>query len=177
MEQPYFKVPDAVADVKLAIRHIRANAERFGIDPDRIGVCGGSAGGHLSLCLGTMGVDGDPDAKDPLMKVSSRVQAVVAYFPPTDIREYVNHETLSKPFPAVVFPNEEAPGISPLLAVTPDDAPSLLIHGDKDELVPISHSERQKEAMAKAGAVCELIVVKGAAHGFNPDRLNRPKPL
>ncbi|MBL8815037.1 MAG: alpha/beta hydrolase [Planctomyces sp.] len=167
---PYFKVPDAVSDVKLAIRHIRSNAERFHVDPNRIGVCGGSAGGHLSLCLGTMGEDGDPNSSDPLNQVSSRVQAVAAYFPPTDIREYVNHETLSKTFPAIVFPTEEAPGISPLLAVTSDDAPSLLIHGDKDELVPISHSERQKEAMDKVGVRCELIVVKGAAHGFNPEQ-------
>jgi acetyl esterase/lipase len=163
---PYFKVPDAVADVKLAIRHVRAHAKDFEIDPDRIGVCGGSAGGHLSLVLGSMGDDGNESAKDENEKTSSRVQAVVAYFPPTDIREYVNHKTLSKQFPAVVYPDEQAEGISPLLAVTPDDAPTLLIHGDKDELVPISHSERFAEAMKKANVTCELLVMKGAAHGF-----------
>jgi len=163
---PYFKVPDAVADVKLAIRHIRANAERYGIDPNRIGVCGGSAGGHLSLVLGTMGDDGNPSAAEDEQKVSSRVQAVVAYFPPTDIREYVNHKTLSQQFPAIVFPDDQAVGVSPLLAVTSDDAPTLLIHGDKDELVPISHSERFAEAMRQCEATCELIVMKGAAHGF-----------
>lgn len=163
---PYFKVPDAVADVRLAIRHIRSQAEKFGIDPNRIGVCGGSAGGHLSLILGSLGDDGDAKGKTDLDKVSSRVQAVVAYFPPTDIREYVNHKTLSESFPAIVFPENEAADVSPLLAVTSDDAPTLLIHGDKDELVPISHSERYNEAMKKAGATCELIVMKGAAHGF-----------
>lgn len=163
---PYFKVPDAVADVRLAIRHIRSQAERFGIDPNRIGVCGGSAGGHLSLILGSLGDDGDANGKTALDKVSSRVQAVVAYFPPTDIREYVNNKTLSTSFPAIVFPDDQADDVSPLLAVTPDDAPTLLIHGDKDELVPISHSERYNDAMKKAGATCELIVMKGAAHGF-----------
>lgn len=163
---PYFKVPDAVADVKLAIRHVRTHASEFGIDPNRIGVCGGSAGGHLSLVLGTMGDDGNPNSRIDTERVSSRVQAVAAYFPPTDIREYVNHETLSKQFPAVVFPDDQAGGISPLLAVTKDDAPTLLIHGDKDELVPISHSERFTKAMHDIDATCELIVVPGAAHGF-----------
>lgn len=163
---PHFKVPDAVSDVRLAIRHIRSQSDKFGIDPNRIGVCGGSAGGHLSLILGSLGDDGDATGKTALDKVSSRVQAVVAYFPPTDIREYVNHKTLSESFPAIVFPENEADDVSPLLAVTSDDAPTLLIHGDKDELVPISHSERYNEAMKKAGAQCELIVMKGAAHGF-----------
>ncbi|MFN9720074.1 MAG: alpha/beta hydrolase [Planctomycetota bacterium] len=167
---PWFKVPDAVADVRLAIRHIRSQSDRFQIDPDRIGVCGGSAGGHLSLILGSLGDDGDVKGKAGLDRVSSRVQAVVAYFPPTDIREYVNHKTLSKDFPAIVFPNDQADDVSPLLAVTSDDAPTLLIHGDQDELVPISHSERYRDAMTKAGATCELIVMKGAAHGFPGDQ-------
>lgn len=167
---PYFKVPDAVADVKLAIRHVRAHAKDFGIDPARIGVCGGSAGGHLSLILGSMGDDGSDKADLENGRVSSRVQAVVSYFPPTDMREYVNHPTLSRQFPAIVFPDDQADDVSPLLAVTSDDAPTLLIHGDKDELVPISHSERFLKAMQEAGATCELIVMKGAAHGFPGDQ-------
>jgi acetyl esterase/lipase len=167
---PYFKVPDAVSDVKLAIRHVRTRAKDFQIDPGRIGVCGGSAGGHLSLVLGSMGDDGNESGRDDTEKASSRVQAVVAYFPPTDIREYVNHKSLSTQFPAIVFPEELADDVSPLLAVSADDAPTLLIHGDKDELVPIFHSERFLEAMKKANATCELIVMKGAAHGFPGDQ-------
>jgi acetyl esterase/lipase len=163
---PWFKVPDAVSDVRTAIRHIRRNADTWKIDPTRIGVCGGSAGGHLSLVLGTMGDDGQQDGKGELDKISSRVQAVAAYFPPTDIREYVNHKTLSAQFPAIVFPADQAPAVSPLLAVSSDDAPTLLIHGDKDELVPISHSERFLDAMKQANATCELLVMPGAAHGF-----------
>jgi acetyl esterase/lipase len=163
---PWFKVPDAVADVKLAVRHVRKLAATYGVDQQRIGVCGGSAGGHLSLVLGTMGDDGDPDAVIELEKTASHVQAVAAYFPPTDMREYVNHKTLSRQFPAVVFPDDQAVDVSPLLAVTKRSAPTLLIHGDKDELVPISHSQRFHEAMQKAGAESELIVMPGAAHGF-----------
>ncbi len=167
---PYFKVPDAVADVKLSIRHIRAHATDFGIDPARIGVCGGSAGGHLSLILGSMGDDGSDKVDAENGHVSSRVQAVVAYFPPTDIREYVNHKTLSRQFPAIVFPDDQADDVSPLLAVTADDAPTLLIHGDKDELVPISHSQRFLKAMQETKATCELIVMEDAAHGFPGDQ-------
>ena len=163
---PWFKVPDAVSDVKLAVRHIRSRAADFGVDPTRIGAWGGSAGGHLSLVLGSMGDDGLATGKEAVDRVSSRVQAIVAYFPPSDIREYVNHKTLSPQFPAVIFPEEQADDVSPLLAVTPDDAPVLLIHGDKDELVPISHSERFFEAMKKSNVACELVVMKGAAHGF-----------
>ena len=167
---PYFKVPDAVADVKLSIRHIRAHATDFGIDPARIGVCGGSAGGHLSLILGSMGDDGSDKVDAENGHVSSRVQAVVAYFPPTDIREYVNHKTLSRQFPAIVFPDDQADDVSPLLAVTADDAPTLLIHGDKDELVPLSHSQRFLKAMQETKATCELIVMEDAAHGFPGDQ-------
>ncbi|MFM7864458.1 MAG: alpha/beta hydrolase, partial [Planctomycetaceae bacterium] len=167
---PWFKVPEAVADVRLAIRHIRKNAAEYQIDPERIGVCGGSAGGHLALALGTMGDDGDPDAAVELEKTSSRVQAVVAWFPPTDLRVYVNHETLSKSFPALVFPDDQAPDASPLLSVSRRTPPTLLVHGDKDELVPLFHSEKFHEAMQKVSAKCELIVMKGAAHGFPGDQ-------
>jgi len=65
-----------------------------------------------------------------------------------------------------VFPADQAPGVSPLLSVTSDDAPTLLIHGDQDELVPISHSERFLDAMKKANAPCKLLIMPGAAHGF-----------
>ena len=82
---PLFKVPDAVDDVRRATRYIKANAREWGVDPDRLGVFGGSAGGHLSLMLGTTGDAGDPAASDPVLRESSKVAAVVAYFPPVDL--------------------------------------------------------------------------------------------
>ena len=82
--QPRFTIQDAVADLNLAVRFIRYHAKDYGIDPDRIGITGGSAGGHLSLMQGTAGDAGDPKAKDPVDRVSSRVQAVACFFPPTD---------------------------------------------------------------------------------------------
>ncbi len=159
---PYFKVPDAVADVRKALAHLSENADRFGIDPDRIGVCGGSAGGHLALMLGTAPVELDaPDAETP--RDAPHAAAVVAYFPPTDLREYVGP---SESFPALEFDPDLAPSVSPLMHVSGDDPPTLLIHGDKDELVPLSHSERIHQAFQLHGIPDKLIVMHGAGHGF-----------
>jgi acetyl esterase/lipase len=159
---PQFKVPEAVADVRRAVRFIRASAADFSIDPERIGVCGGSAGGHLSLMLGTTGDDGDAAARDPLERTSSEVAAVVAYFPPVDLREWVG----DKRFEGLHFDPKLAESVSPLLHVTPDDAPTLLVHGDEDTLVTLSNSERILEAFEEDKVPCELIVIEGAGHGF-----------
>jgi len=137
---PKYNVPEIVPDVRRATRFVRANAARFGVDPKRLSVSGGSAGGHLALMLGTTGDDGDPDAKDPVLRASSLVAAVVAYFPPTDLRNFVNHERLSKSFLALLFDADKTGDVSPLLHASKDDAPTLLIHGDQDQLVPIHNS-------------------------------------
>lgn len=159
---PQFKVPEAVADVQRAVRYIRQHAKNFEIDPDRIGVCGGSAGGHLSLMLGTASDEGQKTANDETERSSNRVAAVVAYFPPVDLREWVG----DKRFPALHFDKKDAEYVSPIVHVTKDDAPTLLIHGDKDDLVKLDNSERILAAFKKEGVPCELIVIKGAGHGF-----------
>ncbi|HEX3601716.1 MAG TPA: alpha/beta hydrolase [Lacipirellulaceae bacterium] len=163
---PQFKVPEAVADVRRAVRFIRLHAADYKIDPDRIGVCGGSAGGHLSLMLGTASDDGSKDSKDEVDHVSDRVACVVAYFPPVDLREWVG----DKRFPALDFDPKQAESVSPLLFVTKDDPPTLLIHGDKDDLVKIDNSEKIKAALLKEGVPCELIVMHGAGHGFGGEQ-------
>ncbi len=86
--QPRFTIPELVDDLHRATRFIRANARDYQIDPERLGVTGGSAGGHLSLMLATAGLPGNPDAKDPIDRQSSRVQAVACFFPPTDFLNY-----------------------------------------------------------------------------------------
>ena len=86
--QPRFTIPEIVKDMNRAVRFIRSHAKEYQIDPDRIGVTGGSAGGHLSLMQGTAGDTGDKDARDPIDRESSRVQAVACYFPPTDFLNY-----------------------------------------------------------------------------------------
>ena len=86
--QPKYTIPEAIADMTLSVRYIRAHAADFKIDPNRIGVTGGSAGGHLSLMLGTAGDPGDEKSQDPIARASSRVQAVACFFPPTDFMNY-----------------------------------------------------------------------------------------
>lgn len=160
---PRYQVPDAVRDVRRAVRHIRANADRFGIDGDRIGVYGASAGGHLSLMLGLTSDEGDAEAADPINQVSNRVQAVVAYFPPVDLKDWVNSES---EYPALRFDAELAPANSPIEFVTEDDPPILLIHGDQDEVVPVNHSQRMHAALQEAGVTTEYIEIEGAGHSF-----------
>ena len=159
---PLFKVPDAVEDVRLTVRHIRLNAEKFGIDPDRLGVFGGSAGGHLSLMLGTTGDDGDPEAKTELERTGNRVQAVAAYYPPTDLTNYLNDDR----FPALHFEANLVDAVSPIRHVTPDDAPTLLVHGDRDTLVPDSHSKEIQTVFEEAEVPSKLIIIEKAGHGF-----------
>ena len=189
--QPRFTIPEAVADMRRAIRFVRANAKNYGIDPQRIGISGASAGGHLSLMMGVTGDDGDPKAKDPIDRTPSRVQAVACFFPPTDFFNYgepgkdaLGRGTLAAfkaPFDFVEFDpktrsfvpvtdedKRRAIGkkISPVYHVGKESAPTLIIHGDADKLVPIQQAEIFVEALKKAGVPGELVVKKGAAHGW-----------
>jgi acetyl esterase/lipase len=167
---PKFNIPEVVGDVRRSVRFIRQEAKTFGVDPERLGVCGGSAGGHLSLVLGTASDAGDPKSKDRVLKNSSRVAAVVAYYPPTDIRPWVKEESFYfQNYPALRIGEDEADGFSPILHVSPDDPPTLLIHGDLDKLVPIDHSEKILVKFKEKNVTAELLVIKGAAHGFRGD--------
>lgn len=160
---PLFKVPDAVMDVRQALAHIRTHASDWSVDVDRLGVFGGSAGGHLSLMLGAASeaeVGESGSAKD------ARVAAVVAYFPPVDLQPIVGPNDR---FPALDFDKELGDDVSPLLYVSSDDPPTLLVHGDADDLVPLNNSERILEAFKQKGVTSELIVIPGAGHGFRGD--------
>jgi acetyl esterase/lipase len=171
---PKYVIPEVVDDVRRSVRFIRKNAARFDVDPERLGVTGGSAGGHLSLMLGTTGDDGDPQAKDELLRTSDRVVAVVAYFPPTDVRPFVQPDSpYYKNYPALRFDADKAGDYSPLLHVSADDAPTLLVHGDKDQLVPIDHSRKIVPEFEKNHVPCELLVIPGGDHGFQGEDANR----
>lgn len=169
---PKYAIPDAVSDVRRCVRYVRGHAAELKIDPERIGVLGGSAGGHLSLVLGTTGDDGKPDDKDEVLRHGSRVAAVVALYPPTDIRTWVTDppeaiKKLPQLKPPLTFDPAKTTELSPALQVTTKAAPALLIHGDKDELVPISHSQQMIAALEKEKVDCRLLTIEGAAHGFN----------
>jgi acetyl esterase/lipase len=160
---PRFKVPEAVADVRRAVRHVRMNATKLQIDANRLGVWGGSAGGHLSLMLGLAGDDGNAAAKDPVERVSDRIKAVVAYYPPVDLRRMTGP---SERFPALDFDNKLAADISPLLFVDKDDPPTLIVHGNADKLVPLASGQSIYDALKAAGVDTQLIVIDGGDHGF-----------
>jgi acetyl esterase/lipase len=170
---PRYGIPDAVADVRRSVRFIRKNAEKFGVDPDRLGVFGMSAGGHLSLTLGTTADDGDASDKDPVQQVSDRVQAVVAFVAPTDLTIMVKDAPDRLPsysrFPALNLDMTNAKQYSPLLHVSEDDAPTLLLAGAKDDLVPIDHNRRIDEAFSKEKVDHKLVEFENAGHGFGPN--------
>ncbi len=173
---PRYQVPDAVADVRRAVRFIRWKAKDYGIDPERLGVTGGSAGGHLTLMLATTGDDGQADSKDEVLRHSSRIAAGVALYPPTDLRGWTTnppaairaHDGLKPP---LAFDAAKEELVSPILHVSDTNAPILMIHGEKDELVPVEHSTKMEEALKKTKAVSKLVVVKGAGHGYSPQQL------
>ncbi len=190
--QPRFTVPEIIHDMNRAVRFIRYHAKDYSIDPDRIGVYGGSAGGHLALMLGTAGDKGDATARDPVDRVSSRVQAVACFFPATDFldfgktgkemihatdhglpfraafdyRELDKHSMLWVPVTDTDRLREIARQISPITHVTPDDPPTLIIHGDADQLVPLQQSELFTAKLEKAGVETKLVIKKGAGHSW-----------
>ena len=167
---PLFTVPDAYADVQRAVRHVRLNATSYGIDPGRLGVTGSSAGGHLSLMLGLASDDGNPEAADEVERTANRVAAVVAYFPPTDLRPLARgidpEDGGNQRFPALNFAVDRAAGVSPITFVSADDPPTLLIHGDADTLVDISASSNIAAEFERSGVTYDFITIEGAGHGF-----------
>ena len=178
--QPKFQIPEIMQDMLRSVRFIRANAARFGVDPRRLGVSGASAGGHLSLILGTQGGVGAENAKDPVDRESSAVQAVACFFPPTDFLNYGKPgesalgENILKDFkPAfgnvptnAVEKEKFGQQISPIYHVTSNLPPTFIIHGDADKLVPIQQAESFIEAAKKQGATAKLVVKKGGGHGW-----------
>lgn len=158
---PKYNIPEIVEDVRKALAHVDKQADAWQIDRNKLGVFGFSAGGHLSLMLGTTANDKENGPK---------IAAVAAVFPPTDLAPYKTPgNPLMEQFPALKFDSKRNDEFSPLRQVSKVDAPTLLVHGDKDELVPISHSENIKESFSKESVPCELVVIKGAAHGFNAE--------
>jgi acetyl esterase/lipase len=149
-----------VADIRRSVRFIRRHAKEYDVDPNRIGVFGSSAGGHLALLLGTTGDSGDPSAADPVLRESNRVAAVVANFPPTDLARWATQQPVFK------FTEAEVAQFSPIRFVSSGSAPSLIVHGDADTAVPIDQGETMHAALTKAGVPASFIRIKGAGHGF-----------
>ncbi len=158
--------PAQIHDCKAAIRWLRANAARYGLDPDHIGAGGGSAGGHLVALLGTTAGIRELEGPGGNENQSSRVQAVVDWYGPTDFLTIGVKDTRTSLLGGDPQANpDKAKKASPMSYVSRDAAPFLIMHGDKDTTVPISQSETFAEALKKAGADVTFVVVKGAGHG------------
>lgn len=170
---PRYVIPEAVADVRRAVRYLRLHANDFGVDPERLGALGGSAGGHLTLMLATTGDDGDAKAEDIVLRQSSHIAAAVAMYPPTDLRLWVSDppEAVRKVpglKPPLTISAEQAAYVSPLLHAGATTPPICLIHGDSDELVPLEHSRNLSARLQSAGRPNRLLVIEGAGHSFTP---------
>ena len=164
--------PAQIQDCKAAIRYLRANAKTYGIDPDHIGVWGGSAGGHLVALMGTTNDLKALEGNYGSVGVSSRVQAVCDFFGPTDLTSPAS-VNLREPGPVAKFlggPREQKMEVarmaSPMHHITKDAAPTLIVHGDKDPLIPMAQSEMFYDALRRIGVPTAFIKVKNAGHGF-----------
>lgn len=178
--RPKYNIPEIVDDVERATRFIRHNARDYGVDPDRLGITGGSAGGHLSLMVGARAKEGQANATDPVDRQSSRVQAVACFFPPTDFLNYgePNRNALAaeelKPFwDAFAAKSREQADLeaaarfaSPVTYFTKAMPPTLIIHGDADKLVPIQQAEVVMKRLEDLQVPHKLVVRKGEAHGW-----------
>ena len=166
-----------VRNLKKSVRWVRLHSTEYGIDPDCLGLIGGSAGGHLALMAAVTEEPGNPDAENPLERQSTQVKAVGAFFPPTDIVDWNGEpdgylkltDLLSRGGTESLSPEEtrkRAEAISPCRHVKAPTPPMLLIHGDADPLVPLEQSRKMLEAVRQSGGEIELIVKEGGEHSW-----------
>ena len=170
---PEGKFPNMIEDVKCAIRFLRAHASEHNLNPNRIAAIGPSAGGHLVSLLGTSDVSAGWDVGEYLEQ-SSRVQAVVAMAPVTDLtRSFPNADI--EAMRGVGFGEDNIVIASPITHVTPDDPPFLLIHGERDELVPYEQSLLMHDRLVQANVPVQLVIVQRAGHSLTaPDGTATP---
>lgn len=178
--QPKFTILEILQDIHRAVRYVRHHAAKWQVAPEKLGISGGSAGCHLSLMIGVQGGPGNPEAPDPVDRESSAVQAVAGFYPPTDFLNYgqpgvnaVGVGILERLKPAFGPESDTEEGrfhlgraISPFYHLSEKLPPTLLIHGDRDELVPLQQSEIFVAKAKELGATAELIVKPGVAHGW-----------
>tara|TARA_R110000787_G_scaffold263775_2_gene369636 strand:- start:968 stop:1906 length:939 start_codon:yes stop_codon:yes gene_type:complete len=193
---PRFDIAEAATDIKKAVQYIRFNAKKFKIDPNHIGITGSSSGGHLSLVVSTSDDLKNPASKNPVRRVSSKVQAVAVFYPPTDFlnwvrpnayMNYLEHspalaqyrilgamrfqvfdskDFVYKPIKDSIALREKTISVSPAQLVTLDDAPAYIIHGDKDRTVSLQQSQILQKNFDSIGVPLKLIIKPGADHGW-----------
>jgi len=168
--------PAPIHDVKAAIRWLRANAEVYHIDQERIGIWGHSAGGHLAALAGVTGDLAELEGVSGAAGYSSRVQAVAMASAPSDflsptgqMRQYVEHESpVTQLFGGTLIEREDLMRLgSPIAHVSRNAPPFLIAHGTLDETVPFEQAERFAQALVSTGSQVDLVVREGAYHNWN----------
>ncbi len=175
---PTATFPAQIEDCKAAVRWLRANAEKYHVDPDRIAVAGFSAGAHLACLLGATDKDAGFDAVEGNTDQSSRVRAVISFAGPTDFTTKDWPPVVEEMIEALVGKSaidasEARKRASPVTYVTKDDPPFLIFHGTKDELVPVDQARRFAAKLKEAGVPVELVIEEGEGHGFSKDAFGR----
>ena len=188
---PKYEMRDITADCNRAVRFIRHHAEDFGVDSNRIGISGASAGASLALLIGTKGGPGDPKASDPVDRESIRVQSVACFFPGTDWLNFLadgvdcleitqrrglidgfrfrEYDPKQKEHVLITDPKRVEKILwdySPVNWATSESAPALMIHGEKD-VMPPHHSTRMADRLKAQGVPAEVIIKKGEGHGWS----------
>lgn len=200
---PRFDIAEGATDIKHAVQYIRFNAKKLGIDPEKIGITGSSSGGHLSLVVNTSDDILDLKSKNPVRKVSSKVQAVAVFYPPTDFlnwgqpnaymnylqfapalsqsyilgalkfQTYNNTSNIYEPIKDSIALRKMSISVSPAHLVTLDDAPVYIIHGEKDRTVPLQQSQLLQEKFNAVGVPLVLKIIPGADHGWKNMNIDR----
>jgi len=168
--------PAQVNDCARAIQFVRSKSKEWNLDPERIGVCGGSAGAHLSLWLALHDDMAKPDSPDPVEKESSRVSCAISFAGPTDwslLKELPHAHPAYRQLvgdkpgtPAEEMNQEAMTDVSPITFASKDDPPVLLVHGDADVIVPVRHSRDLDKKLDSLGATSDLFEVPGGNHSF-----------
>ena len=191
---PKYNNLEIIADMHRAVRFIRYNAAKYAIDPTKLGITGASSGGYISLMMGTTGAETDVNAKDPVDRVPGNVQAVACFFPPTDFLnfgkigevsmgtgllsdyraafEFSNWNKQSRHFEIITDQSkllEIGHKISPIYQVSSQSAPTLIAHGDMDELIPLQQSQSFIQKLKEFNVPCELMIKQGGTHKVWPD--------
>lgn len=191
---PKYNNLEILEDMHRSVRFIRYNAAKYNIDPNKLGITGASSGGFISLSMGTTGQEADLNAKDPVDRVPGNVQAVACFFPPTDYLNFgqpgkvsMGTDLLSDYKSAFEFKiwNKETKRfdlitdhdklmeigrqISPIYHVSAQSAPTLIAHGDMDELIPLQQSQIFIQKLKDFNVPCELMIKPGGTHKVWPD--------
>ena len=165
---------EMAANVKTAIRYVKQHAADYRIDPERIGITGASAGGHLATLVSVAPDEAKSEASSA-MRFSTQIKAAAVFFPPTDFLDWDGKPAELEVIGDLLFPGgikdrspeelkRKAEQLSPARQVKGIPVPFLLIHGDADPVVPLQQSQKMVEVLKKAGGSAELLIKKGGGH-------------